>query len=142
LKRGEPDTVSMSTEPEVAPGTDETDALSCADALGDAIKDLPAYERFLETKRAVEQSEQAQEKVREFEQARSEFMLSRQSGNASQEDLRELQAKQAELNEVPEMAEHLQAKNQLEVKLAELNDAISRSLAIDFGQEAGGCCED
>lgn len=132
----------MSTDSDVAPGIDTSDALSTAQQLGEAISDLPEYEQFLETQQAVEQSEEAQEKIAEFEQVRSEFMLSRQSGTATQEDLRELQTLQGELNEIPVMAEHLEAKNRLEARLAELNDMISQPLAIDFGQEAGGCCEE
>ena len=142
LKGTDSDSRSMSTEPEVAPETDESDALSLAHDLGGAISDLPEYEQFLETQRAVKDSEKAQEKITEFEQVREEFMLSRQSGDATQEEFQKLQTKQAELNEIPVMAEHLEAKNRLEARLAEFNDAISQSLAIDFGQKAGGCCED
>lgn len=132
----------MSTESESTPGTKGSDVLSLAHELGGAISDLPEYKQFLETQQAVKESKEAQEMITEFEQVREEFMLARQSGNATQEQLQNLQAKQAELNDIPVMAEHLEAQNRLEARLAELNDAISQSLAIDFGQKAGGCCED
>jgi cell fate (sporulation/competence/biofilm development) regulator YlbF (YheA/YmcA/DUF963 family) len=40
------------------------------------------------------------------------------------------------------MAEFLEAKSELELRHQELNELVSEPLAIDFGQTAGGCCED
>ena len=113
-----------------------------ASELGEAIADLPAYERFAEAKAAVEDSPEAQERIREFEQLREEFMLARQSGDATNEDLRELQRAQESLHEVPEMSDYLQAQSELELALQELNESISAPLAVDFGEKAGGCCQD
>lgn len=117
-------------------------ATELASELGDAIADLPAYERFEEAKEAVENDEAAQEKVREFEQLREEFMLARQTGDATNEDLRELQESQQTLNELPVMRRYLEAKRVLEQELEDLNRAISAPLAVDFGEQAGGCCQD
>lgn len=110
--------------------------------LGEAIADLPEYEAFAEAKEAVENDEQTQQKVQEFEQARQEFMVLRQSGNASQEDLQEVQQLQSELNEMPLMATYLDAQEQLQDRLEAINEAISEPLVVDFGGEAGGCCND
>ena len=110
--------------------------------LGEAIATLPEYETFAEAKAAVENDEQIQEKVQEFEQARQEFMVMRQTGNASQEDLQEVQQLQSELNEMPLMAEYLEAQEQLQGRLETINEAISDPLEVDFGGEAGGCCND
>ena len=110
--------------------------------LGEAIADLPAYQAFAEAKEAVEASEEAQEKIQDFEQFREEFMLARQTGEATQEDLRELQTKQEALHDIPVMSEFLQAQNELELRLQEVNEEISEPLTIDFGEKAGGCCED
>jgi cell fate (sporulation/competence/biofilm development) regulator YlbF (YheA/YmcA/DUF963 family) len=110
--------------------------------LGDAIADMPTYERFAEAKAAVEESEEAQREIEKFEQRRQEFMMMRQTGDASQADLEALQDAQEELHEMPVMAEFVEAQQELDAKLAAINDAISEPLAIDFGQEAGGCCED
>lgn len=110
--------------------------------LGEAIADLPEYQAFIEAKAAVEENEQAQEKIKDFEQFREEFMLARQTGEATQEDLRELQAKQEALHDVPVMSEFLKAQNELDLRLQEINTEISEPLAIDFGEKAGGCCED
>jgi cell fate (sporulation/competence/biofilm development) regulator YlbF (YheA/YmcA/DUF963 family) len=110
--------------------------------LGEAIAELPEYEAFAESKQAVEESEEAQERIQEFEQFREEFMLARQTGEASQEDLRELQRRQEALHDVPVMSEFLQAQNELELRLQEINEDISAPLLVDFGQKAGGCCED
>ena len=126
----------------------ESDAQTSARAaelaadLGDAIADLPTYERFEEAKAAVESDEDAQERIREFEGLREEFMLARQTGDATDQDLRRLQEAQQELHEIPVMAEFLQARSELELELQELNEAISAPLAVDFGEKAGGCCQD
>jgi cell fate (sporulation/competence/biofilm development) regulator YlbF (YheA/YmcA/DUF963 family) len=110
--------------------------------LGETIATLPEYETFAEAKAAVENDEQTQQKVQEFEQARQEFMVMRQTGNASQEDLQEVQQLQSELNEMPLMAEYLEAQDQLQERLEAINEAISEPLEVDFGGEAGGCCND
>jgi cell fate (sporulation/competence/biofilm development) regulator YlbF (YheA/YmcA/DUF963 family) len=117
-------------------------ATELAAELGDVITELPAYRDFIEAKEAVEADEEIQAQVREFEQLREEFMLARQTGDATNEDLRELQAAQQELNDIPEMAEFQAAQNRLELSLQELNEIISDPLAVDFGGKAGGCCED
>jgi cell fate (sporulation/competence/biofilm development) regulator YlbF (YheA/YmcA/DUF963 family) len=40
------------------------------------------------------------------------------------------------------MAEYLDAQEELQDKLESVNMAISEELAVDFGGEAGGCCQD
>jgi len=123
-------------------GTIEQDVEALGRQLGEAIEQLPEYRELQEAQAAVEESEDAQERIEEFEQLRQEFMLARQTGDASQEDLQELQQAQSELHEIPVMAEYLEAQNRLDAKLEAINDAISEPLDIDFGEEAGGCCED
>ncbi|MFC6941998.1 YlbF family regulator [Salinirubellus sp. GCM10025818] len=117
-------------------------ATELAADLGDAIADLPSHERFAEAKAAVESDEDAQERIREFEGLREEFMLARQTGDATNEDLRRLQEAQQELHDIPVMAEFLQARSELELQLQELNETISAPLSVDFGEKAGGCCQD
>jgi len=127
----------MSIESEV-----ETSVEELSRQLGEAITELPEYEAFSEAKEAVEDDEAVQEEIREFEQFREEFMLARQTGEATQEDLRELQERQQELHSLPKMSDFVTAQNELELRLQEINEEISAPLAIDFGQKAGGCCED
>ncbi|PSP54772.1 regulator [Halobacteriales archaeon QS_1_67_19] len=110
--------------------------------LGEAIAETPEYQRFEETKEAVENDEEAQERVEEFEQLRQEFMLARQTGEATKEDIQKVRQAQQELHELPVMDEYLQAQEELEAKLEAVNDAISAQLAVDFGDQASGCCED
>jgi len=110
--------------------------------LGAAITELPEYERFEAAKAEVEASEDAQAKIDEFEGIRQEFMLARQTGEATQEDLQKLQDAQSELHEMPVMAEYLEAQNELDARLEAVNEAISEPLLVDFGEEAGGCCQD
>jgi cell fate (sporulation/competence/biofilm development) regulator YlbF (YheA/YmcA/DUF963 family) len=110
--------------------------------LGTAIADTGEYERFEEAKAAVEADDEAQEHIREFNQLREEFMFARQTGNATQEGMQKLQAKQEELHSLPVMAEYLEAQSELQDRLESVNEAISDPLAVDFGGEAGGCCQD
>lgn len=110
--------------------------------LGDAIAGLPEYERFERAKESVEDSERAQELIAEFEREREEFLRARQTGDADGAALAALQRKQRELHEVPVMAEYLQAQAELEARLERVNEAISDPLALDFGETAGGCCQD
>jgi cell fate (sporulation/competence/biofilm development) regulator YlbF (YheA/YmcA/DUF963 family) len=110
--------------------------------LGEAIADTPEYERFEEAKAAVEADEEAQERISEFEQLREEFMFARQAGQATQEDLAEVQEKQEKLHSLPVMETYLDAQDDLQDRLEDVNLAISEPLAVDFGGEAGGCCQD
>lgn len=132
----------MSIETSAETDDAETDIETLAREFGEAITDLPEYQRFEETKQTVEESEAAQEKINEFERIREEFMLARQTGDATNEDLRTLQEAQESLHDVPEMSRFLAAQNDLELRLQELNELVSEPLAVDFGQKAGGCCED
>jgi cell fate (sporulation/competence/biofilm development) regulator YlbF (YheA/YmcA/DUF963 family) len=110
--------------------------------LGAAIAETDEYERFEEAKAAVEADDEAQRRITEFNQLREEFMFARQTGNATEEGLRKLQAKQRELHDLPVMAEYLEAQSALQSRLESINEAISEPLAVDFGGEAGGCCQD
>ena len=38
--------------------------------------------------------------------------------------------------------DYLRAQSDLELQLQELNEMISAPLAVDFGEKAGGCCQD
>ncbi|MFC4450055.1 YlbF family regulator [Halorussus aquaticus] len=113
-----------------------------AGELGEAIAQTPEYQRFEETKEAVEQDDEAQEKVQEFEQLRQEFMLARQTGEATQEDVQKVREAQQELHSLPVMDEYLQAQEDLEAKLENVNEVISEPLAVDFSDQSSGCCED
>ena len=110
--------------------------------LGEAIAETPEYEAFEEAKAAVEADDEAQELIAEFNEQREQFMVARQTGEASQEDLQTLQQTQNELHSIPAMESYLEAQSELQDRLAEVNEAISDPLAVDFGGEAGGCCQD
>jgi cell fate (sporulation/competence/biofilm development) regulator YlbF (YheA/YmcA/DUF963 family) len=131
--------MSVETEP-TADGDQTVEDL--ASQLGEAITEMPAYEEFLAKKEAVEADDQAQEQIQEFEQIREEYMMARQTGQADQEDLRQLQSAQEDLHSIPVMSEFLQAQNKLELRLQALNEHISEPLKVDFGEKAGGCCND
>ncbi|QLG62402.1 YlbF family regulator [Halorarum salinum] len=131
--------IETEAESDAAAGPD-VDAL--AGELGDAIAELPVYRRFAEAKAAVEADEEAQERISEFEGLRQEFAFARQMGNADEESLRKVQEAQADLHSLPVMAEYVEAQDALQDRLEDLNEAISGPLAVDFGGEAGGCCQD
>jgi len=135
----------MSLEPEAEPVESDRDGDNVevlARELGEAVAETPVYQEFREKKEAVEADEQAQEQIQEFEQIREEYMMARETGQATKEDLRTLQNAQEELHSLPVMREFLQAQNDLELRLQALNEHISEPLAVDFGEKAGGCCQD
>jgi cell fate (sporulation/competence/biofilm development) regulator YlbF (YheA/YmcA/DUF963 family) len=110
--------------------------------LGEQIAQTAEYERFEEAREAVQRDTAVQAKIDEFEQLRAEFMQSRQTGDATQSDLHRVQNAQEELHSMPVMREFLDAQDALSETLEAVNEAISEPLAVDFGGEAGGCCQD
>ncbi|QUO46958.1 MULTISPECIES: YlbF family regulator [Halorubrum] len=110
--------------------------------LGERIAETPEYERFEEARAAVQRDEEVQERIDEFEQLRAEFMQARQTGQATNDGLQRVQEAQDELHSMPVMSEYLDAQDELEDTLEAVNEAISEPLAVDFGGEAGGCCQD
>jgi len=110
--------------------------------LGEAIADTPAYERFEEAREAVQADDEAQEKISEVERLRDEFVAAQEVGEATQDHVGKLQRAQNELHSMPVMEEYLNAQEALQSQLEDINRAISEPLAVDFGGEAGGCCQD
>ncbi|MWV64349.1 YlbF family regulator [Halorubrum sp. JWXQ-INN 858] len=110
--------------------------------LGERIARTPEYERFEETREAVQRDAAVQERIDEFERLRAEFMQARQTGQATQSDLETVQSTQRELHSMPVMREFLDAQDELNDTLEAVNEAISEPLDVDFGGEAGGCCQD
>ena len=110
--------------------------------LGERIAATDEYERYEAAKRAVEESEEAQQRISAFDSLRAELSTARQTGEADQELVDEVRQAQHELHSLPEMAEYLEAEEELQARLQAVNDAISSELVVDFGGEAGGCCRD
>jgi cell fate (sporulation/competence/biofilm development) regulator YlbF (YheA/YmcA/DUF963 family) len=110
--------------------------------LGERIARTPEYERFEAAREAVQRDEEVQATIDEFEQLRAEFMQARETGQATNSGLQKVQAKQDELHSMPVMREFLDAQEELTDTLEAVNEAISEPLAVDFGGEAGGCCQD
>lgn len=113
-----------------------------ATELGEAITETETYQAFLDAKEAVEADEKLQREMAEFETLREEFLMARETGRASNEDLRELQAAQEELHADPKMSSYLERKSELELRLQELDQLVSEPLAVEFGETAGGCCQE
>jgi len=132
----------MSIETDAAAESDGETVDELATELGQRISQLPVYQRYLEAKATVENDADAQRAIEEFEQLREEFQLARQTGRATQEDLREVQEAQEELHDIPSMSEYLEVQNELELRLQEVNELVSEQLDVDFGEKAGGCCQD
>lgn len=122
--------------------TDEKTAIDLAEQLGDAITELPAYEEFIEAKEAIEEDAELQREMEAFESLREEFLMAREAGTATNDDLRELQAAQEELHDKPKMSAYLEAKSDVELRLQEIDHVISEPLDVEFGETAGGCCQD
>lgn len=68
--------------------------------------------------------------------------MARQAGEATEEGLKRVQRAQEDLHSKPKMATYLAAQEELQERLETLNEAISEPLTVDFGGEAGGCCQD
>ncbi|WP_266077676.1 YlbF family regulator [Haladaptatus caseinilyticus] len=132
----------MSVDTKADVSDEGTSVEEMATELGEAIVNTTEYQQFEEAKSAVEADEDAQEKIKKFERLRQEFMLARQTGEATQEDVTKVQEAQEDLHSLPVMAEYLDAQDKLSARLEDLNRAISDPLAVDFGQQAGGCCQD
>ncbi|WP_193310168.1 YlbF family regulator [Halorubrum halophilum] len=110
--------------------------------LGERIAQTQEYERFETAREAVQRDEAVQAKIDEFEQIRAEFMQARETGQATNSGLKKVQEAQDELHSMPVMSEFLDAQAELTDSLEAVNEAISEPLAVDFGGEAGGCCQD
>jgi len=110
--------------------------------LGEAIAETPEYEAFEEAKAAVEADEEVQSQIAEFHAVRDQYMQARQTGGATRELVDEVQSAQEELHAMPKMDRYLEAQDELQGRLESINEAISEPLAVDFGGEAGGCCQD
>ena len=119
-----------------------TEIESLATELSAAIAQTEEHKAYAEAQQAVKESDDAQALIQEFESLRHEFMVSRQTGEASQEDLLEVQTAQQELHALPVMEDYLAAQAALEDRLEGINEALSTDLAIDFGEIAGACCQD
>ena len=132
--------MSIETDSAADAAGDSVDEL--ATELGERIADLPVYQRYLTAKAKVENDADAQRAIEEFEQLREEFQMARQTGQATQEDLRKVQEAQEELHDIASMSEYLEVQNELELRLQEINELVSDQLAVDFGEKAGGCCQD
>jgi cell fate (sporulation/competence/biofilm development) regulator YlbF (YheA/YmcA/DUF963 family) len=132
----------MSIETETATEADGDHVDELATELGESIAQLPVYQRYLQAKAKVENDADAQRAIEEFEQLREEFQMARQTGQATQEDLRKVQEAQEELHNIASMDEYLEVQNELEGRLAAINDLVSDQLKVDFGEKAGGCCQD
>lgn len=122
--------------------TPEERTTELAAELGEAITELPAYEEFVEAKEAIQSDPELQREMSAFETRREEFLMAREAGTASNDDLRDLQAAQEKLHDNPKMAAYLRAKSDIELRLQELDFIISEPLEIEFGETAGGCCQE
>lgn len=110
--------------------------------LGERIADTPEHEAFVEASEAVENDAETQDAIKEFEELRQQFMMDQEAGRADRESMREVKQAQRELHSMPLMEAYLEAKEELQEKLETINMAISDPIAVDFGGEAGGCCQD
>ncbi|WP_324662055.1 YlbF family regulator [Haloarcula sediminis] len=132
----------MSIETETVTEIDDDHVDQLATELGESIAQLPVYQEYLQAKAKVENDADAQRAIEEFEQLREEFQMARQTGQATQEDLRKVQEAQEELHDIASMSEYLELQNELELRLQEINELVSDQLEVDFGETAGGCCQD
>lgn len=113
-----------------------------AHQLGEAIASMPAYQSYLDARAAVAEDAELQTRIEGFEERRDAFLQDRRAGDATQDDVAALRQAQRDLHSDPTMSRYLEAKERLQNRLESVNAAISEPLEIDFGVEAGGCCQD
>lgn len=130
----------MSTDTDATGETSDVDRL--ASQLGAAIAELPEHERYVGTKRAVENDETAQELIESFERTREAYLQGSQQGETNERKRRELEQAHRKLQSLPVMEDYLQAQSALERRLNRVNLAISEHLLVDFGEQTSGCCQD
>jgi|GEM_PF-1408636 cell fate (sporulation/competence/biofilm development) regulator YlbF (YheA/YmcA/DUF963 family) len=107
--------------------------------LGEAISNLSEYQTYEQLRTEVKKDIVAQDLINEFENQRQIFVVKRASGDATKEDLDKIGASQEELNNLPVMIKFLDAQKELSSRLNEVNEHISESLSLDFGDQIGGC---
>ena len=118
------------------------DVMELGTELGEALAGLPEYEAFEAAKETVDSHPDVQKKMQEFEQMQKEFMVARQQGEATEEDLDELRAVREELEAMEAMQELREAQDDLVEVLEAVNESISAELELDFGDSVGSCgCE-
>ena len=107
--------------------------------LGESISNLPEYKEYEQSRAEVKNDSEAQELINEFEKQRQLFIIKRASGEATKEDLEKVRDSQEKLNNLPVMVHFLATQEKLSTRLEEVNEHISESLSIDFGDQIGGC---
>ena len=107
--------------------------------LGEAISNLSEYKEYEQSRAEVKNDSEAQELINEFEKQRQLFIIKRASGEATKEDLEKVGEFQEKLNNLPVMVHFLATQKELSTRLEEVNEHISESLSIDFGDQIGGC---
>ncbi len=107
--------------------------------LGEAISNLPEYKDYEQSRAEVKNDSEAQELINEFEKQRQLFIIKRASGEATKEDLEKVGESQEKLNNLPVMVRFLATQEELSTRLGEVNEHISESLSLDFGDQIGGC---
>ena len=107
--------------------------------LGEAISNLSEYKEYEQSRAEVKNDSEAQELINEFEKQRQLFIIKRASGEATKEDLEKVGEFQEKLNNLPVMVHFLATQKELSTRLEEVNEHISESLSLDFGDQIGGC---
>jgi cell fate (sporulation/competence/biofilm development) regulator YlbF (YheA/YmcA/DUF963 family) len=121
--------------------------LELAEQLGEAILASAEYKHYEESKKNMDESDEALDLVEKFQGRQQALRDSQMMGKKiSQEQIDELRTHQRLMLENAEISTYLDARKKVEALLAAVNETISRVTGMEAGHShggggcGGGCC--
>ncbi|MDZ7850106.1 MAG: YlbF family regulator [Halodesulfurarchaeum sp.] len=102
----------------------------------EAIKDSDRYRTFLDAREDLDEDENAQDLLRQYQQ--KQVLLER--GGRDPEVLSELRDVRREMADNETITRYRRAESELIEMLEQTNDAISERIGEEFARSTGGCC--
>lgn len=109
---------------------------AAARALAVKLRASPAIAAFWQTKAQLDASEQARSLMADLQQRQQALLQQQQTGALTQADIDALRRLQSEARNNPVIMGYLQAQQQAQAFLPEVNMEISQLLGFDFGRSA------
>ena len=105
-------------------------------ALATKLRASPAIAAFWQAKAQLDTNEQARSLMANLQQRQQALLQKQQTGTPTQADIDALRRLQAEARNNPVIMGYLQAQQQAQAFLPEVNMEISQLLGFDFGRMA------
>ncbi|AFG36373.1 YlbF family regulator [Spirochaeta africana] len=116
--------------------------VTAAGQLAERVRDGEVYQAFQQQVSTLQSDSEALGVLQDFQYEQQQLAAAQQYGMASEEQIRELQEKEASMMAHPVLAGFFAAQQALIDELSEVNAAISARLGYDFAklaQPATGC---